>query len=130
MKFLSLLSFHPNEPPNWLQTLSGLSLPVTGSGTLCENGSRACVRSLRRKKNRLPCGSFDPEAGSQPAHVGRGRGAGAKAETVLPLCDPCHDWEHEDAPAFDQAFFDRHEVWPWEMAAFRYTSFHEIPNRL
>jgi hypothetical protein len=69
------------------------------------------------------CGSFDPDLRSDPAHVGRTRGAGAKADRVLSLCRPCHLWEESNS-GFDEAFKDRHGVTPAEMAAYRFEFYH------
>jgi hypothetical protein len=69
------------------------------------------------------CGSFDPDLRSDPAHVGRTRGAGAKADRVLSLCRPCHLWEESNS-GFDEAFTDRHGVTPEEMAAYRFEIYH------
>lgn len=70
------------------------------------------------------CGSYDPELRSDPAHVGKTRGAGAKANRVLSLCRLCHIWEEANRDEFNEAFFDRHGVTPEEMAAARHEAYH------
>lgn len=70
------------------------------------------------------CGTYDSEVGSQPAHVGKTRGAGAKADRVLSLCPPCHLDEHANRRAFNAAFRVRHGVTPEEMAMYRYELYH------
>lgn len=70
------------------------------------------------------CGTYHPEYGSQPAHVGRTRGAGGKADAVLSLCQSCHSWEHEDSAGFGEAFRERHGVLPQEMAECRFEVYH------
>jgi hypothetical protein len=70
------------------------------------------------------CGSFDPDLRSDPAHVGRTRGAGAKADRVLSLCRECHTFEGEHRDEFNAAFAERHGVTPEEMAAYRFEFYH------
>jgi hypothetical protein len=70
------------------------------------------------------CGTYDPEAGSQPAHVGKTRGAGAKADRVLSLCWECHLWEGARRNEFNAAFSARHGVTTEEMARYRFEMFH------
>lgn len=73
------------------------------------------------------CGSYHPDYGSQPAHVGRTRGAGAKADRVLSLCSDCHTWEGEHRNEFNAAFRARHGVTPEEMALYRHELYHRNP---
>lgn len=70
------------------------------------------------------CGSYDSEAGSQPAHVGRTRGAGAKADRLLSLCWECHLWEGARRNEFNAFFAARHGATPEEMAFYRYELYH------
>lgn len=72
------------------------------------------------------CGSYDADIRSDPAHVGKTRGAGAKSDRVLPLCRDCHLWEHAEPGEFEAAFFDRHGVTPDEMAMARHEEYHRL----
>lgn len=71
------------------------------------------------------CGSYHPDEGSQPAHVGKTRGAGARADRLLSLCFDCHTWEHARRNEFNAYFYARHGVTPEQMAMYRYELFHQ-----
>ena len=51
----------PIDPPNWFRFVFGTNLPVSGSGSDCENGLRDWNRSFWKNSNPLPRIAFVPD---------------------------------------------------------------------